>query len=57
MARGGKVYAPLMCEKPLCECDNIAPRMRASDIALLVVGSMAFGFVIALLTLGEVVPK
>jgi len=57
MARGGKVYTPLMCEKPLCECDNIAPRMRAADIALLVVGSMAFGFVIALLTLGEVVPK
>jgi len=31
--------------------------MRLVDIVLLVVSSMAFGFVIALLTLGEVVPK
>jgi hypothetical protein len=34
-----------------------APRMCASDIALLFISGMGAGFLIALLTLGEVVVK
>ena len=37
--------------------DEKAPRMCASDIALLIVCGMGAGFLIALLTLGEVVVK
>jgi len=37
--------------------DEKAPRMCASDIALLFISGMGAGFLIALLTLGEVVVK
>lgn len=41
----------------LFDNDKIAPRMCASDIALLFVSGMGAGFLIALFTLGEVVVK
>jgi hypothetical protein len=37
--------------------DPIPPRMCAADMAILFVSGMGAGFVIALLTLGEVVVK
>jgi hypothetical protein len=41
----------------LFDIDEKAPRMCASDIALLFISGMGAGFLIALLTLGEVVVK
>jgi len=37
--------------------DTVPPRMCASDAALLFISGMGAGFLIALLTLGEVVVK
>ena len=58
---GGKVEQRMTnpSREPLHVFDNskIAPRMCASDIALLIVCGMGAGFLIALLTLGEVVVK
>jgi len=58
---GGKVTERLNnpSREPMHQFDNDdkAPRMCASDIALLFISGMGAGFLIALLTLGEVVVK
>jgi hypothetical protein len=57
MAQGGKVEQrlnnPSREPQHVFDTDSIPPRMCASDLALIIVGSMGLGFLIALLTLGE----
>jgi hypothetical protein len=61
MAQGGKVERRLTnpSREPHHLFDNskIPPRMCAADMAILFVSGMGAGFLIALLTLGEVVVK
>jgi hypothetical protein len=61
MAQGGKVEYrmtnPSREPQHVFDVDPIPARMCASDIALLFISGMGAGFLIALLTLGEVVVK